>query len=120
MGYKIIIKRLNIHNPKKWENHNESDLKNRPEALNLINIYSNVTAKTNEKVLVEMSGKEFSYLKNKLSEALVDSICPLGKKIRKLMDDKGHLLEVLKKGKEKATIKSEENLKKVREIVGLL
>ena len=99
---------------------NESDLKNRPEALNLINIYSNVTAKTNEKVLVEMSGKEFSYLKNKLSEALVDSICPLGKKIRKLMDDKGHLLEVLKKGKEKATIKSEENLKKVREIVGLL
>ena len=50
----------------------------------------------------------------------MDSICPLGKKIRKLMDDKGHLLEVLKKGKEKATIKSEENLKKVREIVGLL
>ena len=60
------------------------------------------------------------HLKNKLGEALVDSICPVGKKIRKLMDDKGHLLEVLKKGKEKATIKSEENLKKIREIVGLL
>ena len=36
------------------------------------------------------------------------------------MDDKAHLEEILKKGKEKASIKSEENLKKIRDIVGLL
>jgi len=36
------------------------------------------------------------------------------------MNDKAHLLEVLKKGSQKASIKSEENLKKIRDIVGLL
>ena len=67
-----------------------------------------------------MKGKEFSYVKNQLADALVAIICPIGKKIRELMADKGHLEKVLNKGKEKAKIKSEENLKKVREIVGLI
>ena len=67
-----------------------------------------------------MSGKEFSFLKSRLSEALIEIICPIGKKIKQLMDDKAHLEEILKKGKEKARIKSEENLKKIRDIVGLL
>ena len=99
---------------------NEKELKNRPEALNLLNIYSHITENSMSKVLQEMSGKEFSYVKKKLSESLVEAICPIGKKISKLMSDKVYLEGVLKKGKEKATIKSEENLKKIREIVGLL
>ena len=36
------------------------------------------------------------------------------------MKDKHYLEKVLKKGTEKAGIKAEENLKKVREIVGLI
>ena len=36
------------------------------------------------------------------------------------MTDKVYLTEVLSKGAEKAQIKSEENLKKVRDIVGLI
>ena len=99
---------------------NQKELKNRPEALNLLNIYSHITENSMSKVLQEMSGKEFSYVKKKLSESLVEAICPIGKKISKLMSDKVYLEGVLKKGKEKATIKSEENLKKIREIVGLL
>ena len=71
-------------------------------------------------VLNEMSGKEFSYIKNKLSEALVEIICPIGDEIKQLLDDKTHLEGVLKKGREKAHIKAEENLKKIREIVGLI
>ena len=67
-----------------------------------------------------MQGKEFSYFKNQLSESLISIIGPVGKKIKELLDDKGHLEAVLKKGKEKASKKAEENLKKVREIVGLL
>jgi len=59
-------------------------------------------------------------LKNELSEALIEIICPIGKKIQKLLDDKVYLEGVLRKGQEKAQIKSEENLKKIREIVGLL
>ena len=36
------------------------------------------------------------------------------------MDDKSYLLEILKKGSEKARIISEENLKNIRDKVGLI
>ena len=36
------------------------------------------------------------------------------------MNDKTHLLDILKKGSEKASIKAEENLKNIRDIVGLI
>ena len=42
------------------------------------------------------------------------------KKIDKLMNDETYLLEILKKGSEKARIKAEENLKNIREKVGLI
>ena len=42
------------------------------------------------------------------------------KKINELMSDKRHLEAVLKKGKEKANIIAEENLKNIREKVGLI
>jgi len=99
---------------------NERDLKSRPEALNLLSIYGDITSSSISDVLKEMSGKDFSHVKSKLSDALVEFICPIGKKMENLMKDKAHLYEVLKKGKEKATIKSEENLKKIRDKVGLL
>ena len=67
-----------------------------------------------------MSGKDFSFVKSKLSEALVDIICPIGRKIEQYMKDKGFLMDVLKKGREKGIIKSEENLKKIRDIVGFI
>ena len=67
-----------------------------------------------------MSGKDFSYVKTKLSEALIEQICPVGKKINELMEDKAFLKNVLKKGAEKAQLQAEENLKKVRDIVGLI
>ena len=99
---------------------NEKELVNRPEALNLLNIYSDITGRSLLKVLDEMSGKDFSHVKSKLSAALVEVICPVGKKIQELMKDKVYLEGILKKGKEKASIKSEENLKKVRDIVGFV
>jgi len=99
---------------------NENALYQRQEALNLLNIYAEITGNSLSTVLKDMSGKEFSFLKSRLSEALIEIICPIGKKIKQLMDDKAHLEEILKKGKEKARIKSEENLKKIRDIVGLL
>ena len=51
---------------------------------------------------------------------MVSEICPVGKKINKLMNDKAYLLEILKKGSEKARIRAEENLKNIREKVGLI
>ena len=48
---------------------NKKDLENRPEALNLLNIYSSVTKTSLETTLKEMDGKDFSKFKKKLSDA---------------------------------------------------
>ena len=99
---------------------NVNELEKKPEALNLINIYSEVSKSKLEKVLNEMSGKEYSFLKKKLAEILINEIEPVGKEIKKLLGDKSHLEQVLKKGREKANIIAEENLKNIREKVGLI
>tara|TARA_B100000965_G_scaffold401990_1_gene427007 strand:+ start:190 stop:1194 length:1005 start_codon:yes stop_codon:yes gene_type:complete len=99
---------------------NIKSLEKKPEALNLLNVYSEMSKINLEKTLKEMAGKEYSFVKSKLTEILVSEICPVGKEIKKLMDDKTYLTQILKKGKEKALIKAEENLKKIREIVGLI
>ena len=95
-------------------------LEKKPEALNLLTIYSDLSKKSLEDTLIEMDGKEYSFLKTKLAEILISEITPLGKEIKKLLDDKSHLKQVLKKGSEKANIIAEENLKNIRDIVGLI
>ncbi len=95
-------------------------LEKKPEALNLINIYAEMTKKSLETVLNEVAGKDYSFLKTKLSDVLISEIVPIGKEIKKLLDDKAHLMKILKKGKEKANIMAEENLKNIREKVGLI
>ena len=99
---------------------NLKDLDTKPEALNLINIYSEISNNNIEKVLNEMSGKEYSFLKTKLADLLISEITPVGKEIKKLLGDKAHLEQILQKGKEKANIIAEENLKNIREKVGLI
>ena len=95
-------------------------LENKPEALNLLTIYSELTKSNLEKIISEMAGKEYSFLKTKLTEALINEITPVGKEIQKLLKDKSHLKNILKKGSEKANIIAEENLKNIREKVGLI
>ena len=96
------------------------DYEKRPEAYNLLSIYSDLSDQKIETTINEFVGKDFSSLKEKLSEKLIGTISPIGKNITKLMKDKKHLEDVLKKGTQKASIIAEENLKKIREIVGLL
>jgi tryptophanyl-tRNA synthetase len=97
---------------------NIKDLEKKPEAFNLINIYSDLTNNSLEQSLNELKGKEYSYLKNKLSEILIEVICPVGKKIRELLDDKSYLEKVLKEGTDKARNIAEYNLKEIRNAVG--
>ena len=99
---------------------NIKSVEKKPEALNLLTIYSVVSKINLEKTLKEMAGKDYSSIKGKLADLLVSEISPIGKEIVKLMNDKTYLTEILKKGTEKATIKAEENLKNIREKIGLI
>ena len=100
--------------------NNLKSLEKKPEALNLLTIYSELSKIKLEKVLNEMDGKQYSFLKTKLAEILIEEITPVGREIKKLLDDKAHLKGILNKGSEKANIIAEENLKNIREIVGLI
>ena len=99
---------------------NLKSLENKPESLNLINIFAEISNNSLENVLNEMSGKEYSFLKTKLTDLIISEIGPVGQEINKLLKDKSHLEKVLKKGKEKANIIAEENIKNIREKVGLI
>ena len=70
---------------------NIKSLEKKPEALNLLTIYSELTQNNLEKVISELAGKEYSILKTKLSDVLISEITPIGKEIKKLLDNKSHL-----------------------------
>ena len=94
-------------------------LKNRNEATNLISIYASINNVKIDKVLKEFGGKNFSTFKSKLSESIIEKICPIGKQIKKLMDDEKYLHKVLEKGSKKADILAKHNLKEIYDIIGL-
>tara|TARA_B110000211_G_scaffold2701_1_gene3223 strand:- start:767 stop:1768 length:1002 start_codon:yes stop_codon:yes gene_type:complete len=97
---------------------NLKELKEKPEALNLITIYASLSDRSLDQVLNEVKGKEYSNLKNKLSEVLVEVICPVGKEIKRLLNDKSFLEKTLKEGTEKARTIAELNLKEIKNVVG--
>ena len=76
-------------------------LENKPEALNLLTIYSELTKSSLDKIFSEMAGKEYSFLKTRLAEVLINEITPVGKEIQKLLKDKSHLKNILKKALKK-------------------
>ncbi len=97
----------------------ESKLVDRPEARNLVNIFSILNGSTIEKTLKQLSGKNFSELKNKLSDILIKEILPIGKKIKEFKKDTETIKKILKSGSEKANIESQKTIKEVHKIVGL-
>ena len=94
-------------------------LKNRNEATNLLSIYASVNDMEISKVLKEFGGKNFSTFKGKLSESIIEKICPIGKEIIKLLQDENYLNKILEKGAKRADIIAKNNLKEVYEIIGL-
>ena len=97
----------------------ESKLVDRPEARNLVNIFSILNGSTIEKTLKQLGGKNFSELKNKLSDILIKEILPIGKKIKEFKKDTETIKKILKSGSEKANIESQKTIKEVHKIVGL-
>ena len=94
-------------------------LKNRDEAANLISIYASINNIKVEQVLKEFGGKNFSTFKSKLTESIVEKICPIGKEIKKLLQDTSYLHKTLENGSKRADLIAKSNLKEIYEIIGL-
>jgi tryptophanyl-tRNA synthetase len=96
------------------------ELKDRPEAHNLLSIYSSLSDQNLEKVLKEFSGKGFSYFKPKLIDLAVETLNPISLEMRNLLKDTNQIDKVLKNGAQKAREIAEPVLKDIKNLVGFV
>ena len=97
---------------------NEKELENRPEAKNLIGIYSSLSNQNVSKTMEEFSGKNFSDFKNKLSEIVIEKIYPISKEMNKLKKDQNFTDKILKEGTHKASEIASKKIKDIKNIIG--
>ena len=94
------------------------ELAERPEAENLLGIYSSLRDDNLENSINEFNGKQFSEFKEKLSEILIEKIEPISKEIKKLLNDEKYLDEILLMGSEKADKIASKKIREIKELVG--
>ena len=97
---------------------NEKELSGRPEAENLLGIYSSLSDQTLDKTIIEFSGKNFSEFKQKLASLVVEKIAPISYEINKLLKDVKFLDKVLNDGSEKANQIAQKKIENMKKIVG--
>ena len=91
-----------------------------PEINNLLNIFTGVTDKNKNELINFYKGLNFSGFKSDLADAIVDKISPIGNEVRRLMDDKKYLDNVLSMGNEKAKLKASKTMSEIYDIIGFI
>ena len=97
---------------------NIDDLEKRPEAKNLMGIYSSLSDTSLEKNIDNFSGKNFSEFKDNLSQLLVDKLEPISVEIKKLLSEKNYLNQILLDGNEKANKIASKKVNEIHNIIG--
>ena len=101
-------------------NFSKEVINQRPEACNLLQIYSALSGVSVTETLKNFEGKEFRTLKEKLAEILIQKIFPIGVEIRKMLNEKSYLMKVLEEGAQKAKEQAEKNLREIKNIIGFI
>jgi tryptophanyl-tRNA synthetase len=94
------------------------NLAERPEAENLLVIYSSLQNQNLQSSISEFSEKNFSEFKEKLSEVLTEKIEPISKEIKKLLNDEKYLDTILLEGSIKADKIASKKIKEMKGLVG--
>lgn len=96
------------------------DLAGRPEAKNLLSLYSVFAQISLEKVCQEFEGKLFSEFKSKLANVIISHLEPVRSTMLKLLADESTLLQYLKKGSESANAIAYTTIKEVRQSLNMV
>src|SRR5690606_36919127 len=91
-----------------------------PGVTNLLNILSAVTGKTVPVLVQEFSGKGYGDFKAAVADAVVAELAPLQAEYKRLLADKGEIERILAEGAQKARLRAERKLQKVRKTIGFL
>ena len=92
----------------------------RPEACNLLQIFSALSEHSVDKTLKIFEGKQFKDLKDTLSEIVIQKIAPIGNEVNRMLKEESFLIKILEEGSEKASIHADQNLKEIKNIIGLI
>jgi len=98
--------------------NSDKDINKRPEAENLLGIYSSMNHQSLAKTINEFSGKNFSDLKQKLAEIVAEKILPISNEINKLQKDSKFIDDVLHEGAEKADKIVRKKVEEMKKIIG--
>ena len=96
----------------------DKDIQKRPEVENLLGIYSSMNNQSLLKTINEFSGKNFSDLKQKLTEIVVEKISPISNEINKLQKDPKFIDDVLQEGAQKAEEIANKKVQEIKKIIG--
>lgn len=94
------------------------ELKDRPEAQNLIGIYAALDGRSSAQVLAEFAGQGFGAFKPKLADLAVAKLGPVGAAMRDYMSDPGEIDSILAAGAERARTVAAPVLAEVKKLVG--
>jgi tryptophanyl-tRNA synthetase len=95
-------------------------LKDRPEAKNLVNIYSALSDQSVDQVVAEYAGAQFGTFKPRLAELAVAKLAPITGEMNRLMADPAEIDRVLADGAERADALARPILEQVFEITGMV
>ena len=96
----------------------DKDIQKRPELENLLGIYSSIKKQTLLKSINEFNGKNFSDLKQRLTEVVVEKFFPISNEINKLQKDPKFIDNVLQEGAQKAEEIASKKVQEIRKIIG--
>ncbi len=92
--------------------------KKRPEADNLLTIYSITSGLGREKAAEHCSGMGWGKFKPELTESIINVLRPIQENYKELMDDKEELNRILNRGKNTAEEVSQLTLNRVKKALG--
>jgi tryptophanyl-tRNA synthetase len=96
------------------------ELKDRPEAANLLGIFASLEDTAIGAVVTRFGGQQFSALKRELADLAVEELSPITAEMQKLMADPGNIDAVLKDGSERARTIAEPIMTDVQRIMGFV
>jgi tryptophanyl-tRNA synthetase len=95
-------------------------LQGRPEADNLTGIYAALNGESQEAILRQFGGGQFSGFKKALAELAVDKLAPITSGMKRLLDDPAEIDRLLGEGSRRAREIAAPVMDEVRDIVGFV
>ena len=96
------------------------DEKGKPAISNLLNIYSGFSGKSIAEIEKDFNGKSYVEFKDALAEVIAEALTPFQQRYQELQKERTEVIDLLKRGSQKAAALATPTLAKVKEKIGFL